>query len=680
MTTTSLTAKRFLLPKKVLLLLLTLLAFGLRLWQLDSVPPGWRDDELINSLVISQKVLNGDLALYYPDASGHEALYHALNAIFLGLFGPSVPGIRWLSVILGTLAVPLTYMLGKRMFGSTVGWAAALGLTFSFWSLMYSRIGLRHILLPLLALAAFNFFWQGLMGDRGAEEQGSKGAKQSPISNFLLAALFVGLGFYTYFAGRGVPLILLAFMAYVGLVRRDLFRQQWRRWALLLGIIFVLALPLAITLQQQPEAEGRVAELAVPLIEARQGNFAPLLEYTRITLSMFHSTGDEEWLYNIPGRPLFGPIGAIFLWLGVLWAAWQAVGIWRLEIRDWRLATSSQQPTTNYQLPSTFLLIWWLAGIAPAFISVPPASLGHTILAQPATYLLTAVPIWRLAIRDWKWQPISNYQSLITLFWGLLLVGSIALRDLPDYFVTWPERGMVRFLYRADIREVAQFLNEHADITDFGISGLLAGPWDRMALEMGLDEETAVSPRWYNPERAIILLPPVSFAGQPNVPAAYPEWLAATDETAGGYKLHRVDKLLQMQDDVCFVNGLCWVAAQYDAEQQTFDLAWRVRDNFTLPPFELISNPPPPGVYSGPRLAVFAQLWDGNGRFLTGDDGLWVDPYTLLPGDLFMQQHRLPLPSGTQAATIAFGLYDPMTGERIFTEDGREFVRLEMGD
>jgi hypothetical protein len=65
------------------------LATFLRFWQLDSVPPGWRDDELINSLVISQHALDGDLAVYYADASGHEALYHVLNAYMLGYFGPT---------------------------------------------------------------------------------------------------------------------------------------------------------------------------------------------------------------------------------------------------------------------------------------------------------------------------------------------------------------------------------------------------------------------------------------------------------------------------------------------------------------------------------------------------------------------------------------------------------------
>jgi hypothetical protein len=88
----------------------------------------------------------------------------------------------------------------------------------------------------------------------------------------------------------------------------------------MLAVTAVLAIPLVLTLQAQPEAEGRVGELAVPLVAARQGNFAPLQQYVVITLSMFHATGDDEWLYNIPNRPLFNAVGAVFFWGGVLLA------------------------------------------------------------------------------------------------------------------------------------------------------------------------------------------------------------------------------------------------------------------------------------------------------------------------------------------------------------------------
>jgi hypothetical protein len=94
----------------------------------------------------------------------------------------------------------------------------------------------------------------------------------------------------------------------------------------------------------------------------------------------------------------------------------------------------------------------------------------------------------------------------------------------------------------------------------------------------------------------------------------------------------------------------------------------------------LISNPPPPGVYAGPRLLVFAQLWDSASNFLVGDDGLWVDPLTLQPGDIFLQQHWLAPPDSSEPATAVFGLYDPKTGERILTEGGRDHLRLEIGE
>lgn len=143
-------------------MVIVLLAFGLRVWALAGVPPGWRDDELIESLVVSQKILDGNLHFYYPDASGHEALYHALNAVFLAGFGPTALGIRLLSAILGTLAVPLTYAVGRRLSGPAVGLTAAALLAVSFWGLMYSRVGIRHVTTPVMALAAFGFFWQGL--------------------------------------------------------------------------------------------------------------------------------------------------------------------------------------------------------------------------------------------------------------------------------------------------------------------------------------------------------------------------------------------------------------------------------------------------------------------------------------------------------------------------------------
>ncbi|MFO7682847.1 MAG: glycosyltransferase family 39 protein [Chloroflexota bacterium] len=668
----------------ILIVAITLCAFGLRLWQLDSTPPGWRDDELINSLVISQHVLDGEWALYFPDASGHEALYHTLNAAFLHLFGATVWGIRYLSVLLGTLAIPLTYLLGKKLFGPTVGLVAAAALAASFWALMYSRIGLRHITMTPLTLAAFYFFWRGFEAKdqrlkmkewRFAFSPSASSGQvlQSSIFNFSVSAVFIGLTFYTYFASRGLPLILAAFVGYAALTAWPLINDKWRGLVWLFGLALLLALPLFITLGQQPEAEARVGELAVPLIAARAGDFGPLLAHVSITLGMFWHSGDGEWLYNIPDRPVLTAAAAVFFWLGVVvTAVLTFIPLWH-TLRRW-LKKQPARPAKKVELASAFLLLWWLAGISPAFISVPPASLGHTIVAQPAVFLLAAVPLGFLEIGDGRWG--RRWQKSLVAALGLLLVVSIAARDWPDYFQNWPERGMVRFLYRADLHELAGYVNENEALTDFGVTSLLAGPWDQQAFAITLKRDT-VRPRWFNAERAVLLKPSVSFTGYPETTSAFADAFQPTADKVkvGGYTLTHIDYTQGSDEPHCFENGLCLETAVYHPDSQTLDLTWQVSRALDLPEFELISNPPPPGVYAGPRLLVFAQLLNADGSFLMGDDGLWVDVYSLQPGDVFKQQHRFA-GMDVGAETAVFGLYDPMTGVRILTESGEDHVKI----
>ena len=675
--------------------LITLLAFALRVVALADVPPGWRDDELIETLVISRNILGGDLRFYYPDASGHEALYHALNALFLAWFGPGALGIRLLSAFLGTLAVPLTYALGRRLFGPTVGLTAAAMLAVSFWGLMYSRVGIRHVTTPVLALAAFYWFWRSTNDD-----------EPPSVVPFALSGLFLGLGFHSYFASRGAPLIPLAFLGYVALVAPGVLRRSRRGLLVMAGVAALVALPLTLAIAAQPAAEARVGELALPLTEALAGDFGRLLDHAAAALLLPHAAGDPEWLYNVPGRPLFGPVVAVAFWLGVALTGWWALRplIRRNESSaDWadsadlksesarplqsaKSAKSADQPS----FAAAFVLIWWLVGISPSVLSVPPASLGHAILAQPAFAILAALPVGALA--GWRRVPARWRGAAVGLL-AALLVGLTAARDLPAYFGQWPARGMVRYLYRADVADVAGFVLRDPAApwpADFGITGLLAGPWDRVALELELGGRDDVRPRWYDPRRALLLWPDVSFAGYPGVESPYAavfEPLPQDSQLPGDYTLGRVappvTPLLDGQVTLneapqCFANGLCWSAAAYDAAGGWLEVQWQVARALDLPPLPLISNPPPPGVYAGPRLTVFAQLVGPDGAFLVGDDGLWVDPQTLYAGDVFLQRHALPAPAGGEAAAVLFGLYDPLTGERILTVDGADHVRLRI--
>ena len=46
---------------------------------LDRVPPGWRDDELIE-IGMDTRIQQGWRPLYIREAEGHEPLYHYLHA------------------------------------------------------------------------------------------------------------------------------------------------------------------------------------------------------------------------------------------------------------------------------------------------------------------------------------------------------------------------------------------------------------------------------------------------------------------------------------------------------------------------------------------------------------------------------------------------------------------------
>jgi hypothetical protein len=597
---------------------------------------------------------------------------------------------------MGTMTAPLTYLIGRRLFGRVVGVVAAVGLAFSFWSLMYSRVGIRHISVLVFTLPALYCAWMGLVRRENAVRT------HTWLIYFGLAGLFLGINFYTYFAARGVPLILLAFFLYLVLFYRPVIRRTWPGWLLMGGVMAVTAVPLIVTLSTQPESEARVAELAVPLVEARAGNFEPLGEHVQRTLNMFHSDGDDEWLYNIPYRPVFGPVAAVFFWVGVVIAVWKSVlditrRLRREEVKGGKGevfdgGNKMASCFTGGGAAYPFLLLWWLAGITPGFISVPAASLGHTLVAQPAVYLLAALPV-KAALAAYRWrsrgeQPTTWLSKAAGNRWvvvglALLLLGSNAWRDTADYFGEWANRGMTRFLYRADVKNLTEYLEANPELTDFGATSLLAGPWDQEAFKIDLDRENVARPRWYNPERALLLAlggqRPLSFSGYPVVPVLHPEWYEdIAGETAGGYQLAEINSGLAWDtaQEVCFQNGLCWLGAGYNQAARTLEMIWWVKQPLDLPDNPLISNPPPPGVYAGPRLLVFGQALDDQGNFLAGDDGLWVDIYSLYPGDVFLQQHRLAVPGGQYPAVLLIGLYDPMTGQRILTEDGRDHLRI----
>ena len=658
-----------------LVILLLLLTWGLRLCCLEAVPPGWRDDELINIHALTGQVLAGHFPLYFTGASGHEPLYHYLLAGVHALLGFNVLSGHLLSVAFGTLTVALTYTLARRLFGRATAVVASVSLATSFWSLMYSRTAIRHVNLPPFALAAFYILWRSLDKLPGPKSKSHLSTPKSQIGHFVSLGLVVGASLYIYPASRLIPVLLAVFAAYLALFHRGQFSRCWRGLLLALAVVAILAVPLGVTIAQGAGADARLAELAVPLRELRAGNVRPLLDSAWETLGMFHATGDPEWLYNIPGRPVFNLLGGILLWAGVA-----------LCVVRWR------QPR------HFFLLLWLGLGLLPAFPSIPAASLSHTILAQPVAYILPAMALtegyrWFKAQSPNLKAQISNPKigRLVSsaAHWlfavvVVLFLTTNAVRDLRDYFVTWPERGMVRFLYRADYREAAAYLNAHAGIADVAVASALMGPWDRLAVEVDTRRDD-VAVRFFNPERALVWAgddaPAVMLlasAPRPTSPVdGFLEADGALPEVASRhvelYTVERSQALGGSTPLARFANGLELIDARWmdkgslaPGQEAVLLTTWHVAGPLELPPIPIIANPPPPGIYAGPRVSIFAHLLTPDETSFVIDDGLWVDPLTLQPGDRFLHVHRFTLPPDMPAGPylLDLGWYDPMTGDR----------------
>jgi len=117
----------------VILILLLLTAFGLRLYRLDHQEI-WGDEA--HSAYVVKLPLSSTIS---PRTETNPPLYHLLLYLWVRLTGCSVFALRFLSLVLGVLTVPLIYQLARLAFGQLVGLLAALLGAISPFLVYYSQ-------------------------------------------------------------------------------------------------------------------------------------------------------------------------------------------------------------------------------------------------------------------------------------------------------------------------------------------------------------------------------------------------------------------------------------------------------------------------------------------------------------------------------------------------------------
>jgi hypothetical protein len=642
--------------RRLWLLLILLVAAVLRLVALSEVPPGLTHDEADHGLD-AWGVVNGVRPIYFTVGYGREPLYDYSTAGLMSFTGPTYLAGRLTAVYFGLILVAASYAWLRRAFGHRPALFAAAALAVSFWGVMTSRQGLRSVTLPAIFALAIYFFWRGLQLYGRPAMAGRPGPRQSPLVSMLVAGGLLGLSFYTYLPARLLWLIIPAQLFYLALFARPLFRRAWQSTAAMLLLAGLVGLPLFAYLAANPTAEARLEQLDDPLLAVRAGDWRPLLTNVAAGLGLLLFRGDDQWRYNIPGRPFLFPLLGLLFVVGLVIIGQRLIRQRRSDAADQTLLPGGA---------AAFLALAWLAaGLAPALITGAELSTTRIVGLQPVLFIFPALGLTLLEKRFYRptWYVPAAIMAMVLVF------------TVTDYFSVWANAPEVRVQYETALTEAIGYLNEHGtDAAAISTTTPNRFHSPAVALLNQTDRQTVL--RWFNGQYSLVAPQSADskliFTGFAPLNRALREYFAAEPDDILPLRPTDLDRPLT----VYHLNGLN-LQAQWSSTVDTtlvapagavppltfgaaadflgYDLQTPVvaaGEAVRLVTLWRVRSPLPEGV-------LFSQVLGSDGQHIAQADRLDVPSYFWIPGDMFLQLHEFTIPEGTAPGIypILIGLY-----------------------
>ena len=448
-----------------MLALILLVAAFLRLYRLDSVPPGLTHDEADTGYFVAAVHRGEPSQVETPYGYAYQPFTKYSAAPFMALFGPNDLALRLHSVFFGMVLLLFTYLWTRRAFGVAVGLGSAALVAVSFWTVCDSRFALNSGPAPALFAGAVYFLWRAL-----DDEGGKKGRWAWGLFVLMLAA-----SFYVYEAVLAASVAFGLLFVYLACVDRARFRRHGMWLAGALVAVGLLAAPHLL----DPASWGRTNTLSGPLQEASRGNLGPLLTNVVSTLGTFSFSGDSFVTYNLPGRPIFDPVASLFFYAGITLCLWR-----------WKRPAYA------------FTLLWLITGILPSLFLGEWTSTLHSkaaeapILALPA---LGAVEAGRCVARRFgrRWVRVFAVACVV---WLVVMAASTGY----DYFIRWGQAPETRAAYFHNLVAIADCLND----TEYSGAVALSSPFPDVPLDPFIADMRLHRPdlalRWFDGRRAVV--------------------------------------------------------------------------------------------------------------------------------------------------------------------------------
>jgi 4-amino-4-deoxy-L-arabinose transferase-like glycosyltransferase len=355
---------------------ITLLALGLRLWQLDTAV--YRPVDEINFMApVSALWEKPDIQILKPFADivpsnvpAFTWLYPLLQNMSVGLFGSGLFALRFVSAVFGGLTIPALYGLAHLLFSRPVALLAALTLAAFPPHLHFSRLGVNNIADPLFGVLALAFLARGLNSNRRAD--------------YVLAGAMLGLTQYFYEGGRLLyPALAIGWFTLCGLAPRRAVNWRCAMTGLLVAVIIAIPVYYALTTNQlQVAARLQNTSLSLPqwaFLLTRSGTDAAQLFAERFgyPVLIYFAMQDTGWFYG-GDQPLVLFALAPFFLLGLMFMLWR--------IRQ----------------PAGLLLVLWMALTTLGNAALQDNSQGQRfVVAFPALALLIALGLGQTFLLFW---------------------------------------------------------------------------------------------------------------------------------------------------------------------------------------------------------------------------------------------------------------------------------------
>ena len=234
----------------------TLLAIGVRAWQLDSIPIPVSDESA--SALLSLDIWNGSFT--NPFISGwfeFPSLWFFLIAPFIGTWGKTFFAIRLLPMLLGSACIPALIWAVRPVLPRQGALVAGLALAMLGIHIHFSRYGLNNI--------ADSFSGIVLLGILLRYRQ------RTTFALATAAGLTMGAAVYGYASARVFPLIVVLYIGALVVRARHTWRIHLRNLVVMALAAIVVTGPLLVHYIEQPDQFWSVVRRSSIIIREADG-------------------------------------------------------------------------------------------------------------------------------------------------------------------------------------------------------------------------------------------------------------------------------------------------------------------------------------------------------------------------------------------------------------------------